>query len=241
MKEFKRNLACRHVFPRNSKRGNEWNDWINKNSQEESLWQSSKNWTQILWPELQTNLYTCSSLHDVCSQQTSVVTGRLNVERDWCGWQWEKTPQNDLIPWKLFSYYWPFVRGIHWSPADSFHKGQSFWILMFAFQIKLLNVISDPMTLIKRHCDETIMHISMFFVVVRHRLSLNITISIISMALWQSNNCHQWYKSNQNWWHNKCNAKGTKPFVYLIEYNVWTACGRLNVIVIKYVLRIWFE
>ena len=49
-----------------------------------------------------TNLYTCSSLHDVCSQQTSVVTGRLNVEMDWCGWQWEKTPQNDFIPWKLF-------------------------------------------------------------------------------------------------------------------------------------------
>ena len=27
------------------------------------------------------------------------------------------------IPWKCFLYYWPFVRGIHWSAVDSLHKG----------------------------------------------------------------------------------------------------------------------
>ena len=31
---------------------------------------------------------------------------------------------NDVIRWKHFSRYWPFVRGIHRSPVNSPHKGQ---------------------------------------------------------------------------------------------------------------------
>ena len=30
----------------------------------------------------------------------------------------------DVIKWKYFPRYWPFVRGIHRSPTDSPHKGQ---------------------------------------------------------------------------------------------------------------------
>ena len=31
---------------------------------------------------------------------------------------------DDVIKWKYFSRYWPFVRGIHRSPVNSPHKGQ---------------------------------------------------------------------------------------------------------------------
>ena len=31
---------------------------------------------------------------------------------------------DDVIKWKHFPRYWPFVRGIHLSPANSPHKGQ---------------------------------------------------------------------------------------------------------------------
>ena len=31
---------------------------------------------------------------------------------------------DDVIKWKHFSRYWPVVRGIHWSPVNSPHKGQ---------------------------------------------------------------------------------------------------------------------
>ena len=31
---------------------------------------------------------------------------------------------DDVIKWKHFPRYWPFVRGIHLSPVDSIHKGQ---------------------------------------------------------------------------------------------------------------------
>ena len=38
----------------------------------------------------------------------------------------------DVIKWKRFPRYWSFVRGIHWSPVDSSHKGQWRVALMFS-------------------------------------------------------------------------------------------------------------
>ena len=39
---------------------------------------------------------------------------------------------DDVIKWKHFPCYWPFVRGIHLSPVNSPHKGQWRGALMFA-------------------------------------------------------------------------------------------------------------
>ena len=39
---------------------------------------------------------------------------------------------DDVIKWKLFPCYWPFVRGIHRSPVNSPHKGQWPRALMFS-------------------------------------------------------------------------------------------------------------
>ena len=38
---------------------------------------------------------------------------------------------DDVIKWKYFPRYWPFVRGIHRSPLNSPHKGQWRGALMF--------------------------------------------------------------------------------------------------------------
>ena len=38
----------------------------------------------------------------------------------------------DVIKWKYFPRYWPFVRGIHRSPVNSPHKGQWHGALMFS-------------------------------------------------------------------------------------------------------------
>ena len=38
---------------------------------------------------------------------------------------------DDTIKWKHFPCYWPFVRGIHWSPVNSPHKGQWHGTLIF--------------------------------------------------------------------------------------------------------------
>ena len=39
---------------------------------------------------------------------------------------------DDVIKWKHFPRYWPFVRGIHWSPVNSPHKGHWRGALMFS-------------------------------------------------------------------------------------------------------------
>ena len=39
---------------------------------------------------------------------------------------------DDVIKWKHFPRYWPFVRGIHRSPVNSPHKGQRRGALMFS-------------------------------------------------------------------------------------------------------------
>ena len=39
---------------------------------------------------------------------------------------------DDVIKWKHFPHYWPFVRGIHRSPVNSQHKGQWRGALMFS-------------------------------------------------------------------------------------------------------------
>ena len=53
-----------------------------------------------------------------------------NVSR-WLIWGFATT-HDDVIKWKHFPRYWPFVRGIHQSPVNSPHKGQWRGALMFS-------------------------------------------------------------------------------------------------------------
>ena len=46
---------------------------------------------------------------------------------------------DDIIKWKHFPRYWPFVRGIHRSPVNSPHKGQWRGALMFSFICAWIN------------------------------------------------------------------------------------------------------
>ena len=47
--------------------------------------------------------------------------------------QIRKSPHDDVIKWKHFPRYWPFVRGIRLSPVDSPYKGQ--WRGAFVFPL----------------------------------------------------------------------------------------------------------
>ena len=46
---------------------------------------------------------------------------------------------DDVIEWKHFPRYWPFVRGIHRSPVNSTHKGQWRGALMFSLICSWIN------------------------------------------------------------------------------------------------------
>ena len=49
------------------------------------------------------------------------------------------TTHDDVIKWKNFPRYWPFVRGIHRSPVNSPHKGQWRGALMFSLICDWIN------------------------------------------------------------------------------------------------------
>ena len=46
---------------------------------------------------------------------------------------------DDVIKWKHFPRYWPFVRGIHRSPVNSLHKGHWRVALMFSLICVCIN------------------------------------------------------------------------------------------------------
>ena len=48
-------------------------------------------------------------------------------------------PHDDVMIWKCFPHYWPFVRGIHRSLVDSPHKGPVIW--GFEFICSYLNML----------------------------------------------------------------------------------------------------
>ena len=69
---------------------------------------------------------------------------------------------DDVIKWKRFPRYWPFVRGIHPSPVDSPHKGRWRGVLMFSLMCAWTNVRENSPDAgdLRRHdahCDVTVM------------------------------------------------------------------------------------
>ena len=70
---------------------------------------------------------------------------------------------DDVIEWKHFPRYWPFVRGIHWSPVNSPHKGQWHGALMFSLICVWVigwvnNREAGDLRRICAHYDATLMH-----------------------------------------------------------------------------------
>ena len=51
----------------------------------------------------------------------------------------DRRRHDDVIKWKHFPRYWPFVRGIHRSPVNSPHKGQWRGALMFTLICARIN------------------------------------------------------------------------------------------------------
>ena len=68
---------------------------------------------------------SCQWLLPRCTMKTGQVMAILRVEQFFYLY-------DDVIKWKHFPRYWPFVRGIHRSPVNSPHKGQWRGALMFS-------------------------------------------------------------------------------------------------------------
>ena len=69
---------------------------------------------------------------------------------------------DDVIKWKQFPRYWPFVRGIHRSPVNSPHKGQWRGALMFSLIYARINTSvnnreAGDLRRHPTHCDVIVM------------------------------------------------------------------------------------
>ena len=69
---------------------------------------------------------------------------------------------DDVIEWKPFPRYWPFVRGIHRSPVNSSHKGQWRGDLMFSLICAWINGWvnnreAGDLRRYRAHCDISVM------------------------------------------------------------------------------------
>ena len=64
-----------------------------------------------------------------------------------------KRIHDDIIKWKHFPCYWPFVRGVHLSPVNSPHKGQWRGALMFSLIYDWINgwVNNSEVGYLRRH------------------------------------------------------------------------------------------
>ena len=77
---------------------------------------------------------SCRELRDCCKllllsrakapHSPCVTVYLINWHTTFEGVRIRSRDHDDVIKWKQFPRYWPFVRGIHRSPVNSVHKGQ---------------------------------------------------------------------------------------------------------------------
>ena len=81
------------------------------------------------------------SLHSISN---CIILAQMSCKFKIRGWltqplDTESRPQDDVIKWKHFPRYWPFVRGIHRSPVNSPYKGQWRGALILRFMCVWIN------------------------------------------------------------------------------------------------------
>ena len=109
----------------------------------------------------------------------------------WCGViTWLVFPKcsqhDDVIKWKHFPRNWPFVRGIHWSPVNSPHKGQWRGALMFSLICARINDWVN-----NREAGDLRCHRGHYDVIVMNTCSIHLTSDVWGWDMW----CHLYVQS----------------------------------------------
>ena len=100
---------------------------------------------------------------------------------------------DDVIKWKHFPRYWPFVRGIHRSPVNSPHKGQWRGALLFSLVCACINswvnnLEAGDLRHHRAHYDVIVMHWDKLGLLLRTSTSTKQFIrDIIRNFLWDAN------------------------------------------------------
>ena len=103
--------------------------------------------------------------------ESNIITenGELLWYQRYCHWWHHRLSkiqlsgfQADVIKWKHFPCYWPFVRGIHRSAVNSTHKGQWRGVLIFSLICTWINGWvnnrkAGDLRRYRAHCDVIVM------------------------------------------------------------------------------------
>ena len=98
-------------------------------------------------------------------------------------WEPRVATHDDVIKWKHFPRYRPFVRGIHRSPVNSPHTGQWRGTLVFSWIYGWTNgwINNRDVGDLRRHCanyDVTIMRISIIITLGSHLLVVGVHVTL---------------------------------------------------------------
>ena len=125
-------------------------------------------------------------------------------------WRPEGSPQKSFIVMTHFPRYWPIVRGIHWSPMNSPHKGEWCRALMFSLICVWINgwVNNREAGDLRRHCAhcDVIVMINCIQGKSKHSIkhvSHNIFQYFVSMVLTMSCSVIVWFSPFFNFWVSK--------------------------------------
>ena len=108
---------------------------------------------------------------------------------------------DDVITWKHFPRYWPFVLGIHRSPVNSSRKGQWHGALMFSLICARINgwVNNRKAGYLRRdrtHCDVIVMGL---YVLGVESQVISMMTQVLLMILWLATGC---MVRRESVWHN---------------------------------------
>ena len=116
------------------------------------------------WSLFQTSHYSDVTMSAIASQITgvSIICSTVCFALLSCYVRKSVVTHDEVIKWKHFPRYWPFVRGIHRSPVYSPHKGQLRWALMFPLICAWMNGSvnnreADDLRRHRAHYDVTVM------------------------------------------------------------------------------------
>ena len=136
---------------------------------------------------------------------------------------WDTLLHDDVIKWKHFPRYWPFVRGIHQSPVNSPHKGQWSGALIFSFICVWINSwvnnrAAGDLRCYRAHYDVIVMDAW----VIRHEMQRPM-LNIATLAL-KSFTCLNTYQNGRNskQWQPKLNFynAGDTKSIWAVWYNM---------------------
>ena len=115
---------------------------------------------------------------------------------------------DDVIKWKHFPRYWPFVRGIHRSPVNSPHKGQWRGALMFSVIYVWINDWvnnreAGDLRRYRAHCDVIVMNSDTVSITVIPLTLLVLKSEYTKSLTWQLMTWHLASPSYRHPWHRK--------------------------------------